>query len=406
MANIDPNDLKEVSKSFSRPKPQVGGLSSLEQAQREVNFGKPNTKEKTDDLVSTPAKNTSVKKAIKISLSSPKIKKSASKPKDNKELIQTEDVEKLVSEGEFSSHSISFIPYGAGLLNASQALEKINTDHKKFKILEENYLTKDNLKFIINKIDKIYDLNDSKKQTLKDFYSSIFIIKKNADTKREEAQKLLKKINSKVFREKLSTEIQRMMKPKGDLYVYYSSFDLIDEEFKKRFISRILSIDSYIIKKIKELVNFNTNDVLFSYAEVLEFISVINTRNHLMENFHEEVEHLANEKNKADSLKKEALKLEDEISNIAKTYGRSGKYGTSIIRSSGITQKLKESYFSQISQKMEPSMTKLQKIILSLETGNYLSLGSVKEKLDEISPKDVENSCFSIYDKIEKQTIR
>lgn len=408
MANIDPNDLKDISRSFKRPRPSSGGLSSLEKAQREVNFGTPKINQKQEvDTIDKRSETPLKEIKIKLNVSSPKIKKRPTPPQDKtKKLVQTEDIEKLVSEGEFSSKSISFIPYGAGLLNAREALDKIKNSYKTFKILEENYLTKDNLKFIFAKIDKIYDLNTRDKQTLKDFYNLIFTNKKKADESRDKAKKLLAKINSKAFREKLSAEVQRMMKPKGDLYVYYSNFDLIDEEFKKRFIARILSIDAYIIKKTKELVNFNNNDILFSYSEILEYISVINTRNYLMENFHQQVEHLANEKNEADNLKKEALKIEQEISDIAKTYGRSGKYGLSIVRSSGITQRLKESYFSLISEVMEPPMTKLQKIILSLETGNYLSLKSIQEKLDKIIPKDIENSCFKTYEKIEKQTIK
>ncbi len=411
MANIDPDDLREVSKSFSRTKPQIGGLSSLEQAQREVNFGTPDISNKNQkksiepskDAVNIPINSTK----IKINLASPKIKKRITKPQDNStKLVQTEDVEKLISEGEFSSHSISFIPYGAGLLNASQALNKISSNYKQFKILEENYLTKDNLQFIISKIEKIYDLSQSQKQTLKDFYNLIFSNKKKTDIKRQDATKLYSKIGSKDFREKLSTEIQRMMRPNGDLYVYYTNFELIDAEFKKRFINRILSIDAYVIKKIKELMNLSQNDILFRYEEILEFISVINTRNFLMDNFHREVEHLASEKNEADKLKNEVSKIEGEISNIAKIYGRLGKYGVSIVRSSGITQRLKDSYFDQISEIMEPPMTKLQRLILSLETGNYLSLESVREKLDSIDPKEIENSCFKTYDKIEKQAIK
>lgn len=407
MANIDPEELKAAARGFSKkPRPRFGGLSSLERAQREVNFGAPKIsvdKEKP----STASPTNDKEKKIKISLSSPTIKKRIQKPQeDKKKLIQTADVEKLISGGEFSSHSISFIPYGAGFLNASQTLQEINLNYKIFKTLEENYLTSDNLNFILAKIDKIYDLEQSQKQSLKDFYLLILKTKQSADEKRKKALEVLSKIKSKTFREKLSTEMQRMMKPQGDLYLYYTNFDLIDQEFKKRFLARILSIDAYVIKKIKELVGLNQNDVLFRYEEILEFVSVLSTRNLLMENFHAQVEHLASQRKQADDLKKEALKLEKEISNIAKTYGRGGKYGSSIDRSRSLIKRLKEAYFNLISEIMEPPMTKIQRIILSLETGNYLSLQGVKEKLDQISAKDIENACFKTYEKIEKQKIK
>lgn len=411
MPNINLDELNEVSKNFrNRPKPNFGGLSSLEKAQQEVNFGKPkieNNKVKISSNSPTPppAKKEEVK--IKINISSPKIKKKIAKAdEDKKKLVQSEDIDKLISGGEFSSHSISFIPYGAGLLNASQALEKINNQYKQFKTLEENYLTAENLNFILKKIEKIYDLNQSQKLTLSDFYESILQNKATADEKRKKALINLSKIKTKEFREKISAELQRMMKPQGDLYAYYANFTLIDDEFKKRFLRRILSIDAYIMKKIKELIILNQNDVLFRFDEILEFVSVINTRNILMENFHSQIEHLASHKNQADKLKKDALALEEEISQIAKIYGRLGKYGQSIDRSSSITEKLKNSYFSLISEIMELPMTKIQRLILSLETGNYTTLESVKVKLLEILPKDIENACHETYEKIEKQAIR
>lgn len=415
LANIDFDELKEISKNFQqKPKPNFGGLSSLERAQQEVNFGFPEKSKTKSSVAKVDLKKDNLSKTglshelkIKINVASPKIKKYVGKAKPSqKNLVQTEDIEKLVSQGEFSSRSISFIPYKSGLLNASEALDKINNDFKNFKLLEENFLTEENISFILSKIEKIYDISSSQKMTLKDFYLSIQKEILNAKSHRQKAAESLSKIKTKAFREKLSQELQRMMKPNGDLYTYYVNFKLIDEEYKKRFLLRILSIDSYIMKKIKEIISFNQNDISFRFDEILEFVSVISTRNILMENFHHEIEQLAEQKKEIDNLKDEALKLEAEISKLAQVFGRSGKYGRSIERASNITEKLKKDYSLNISQIIEMPMTKIQKIILSLDTGNYITLKRVNDELKTISSKELETKCLEIYNNTQKQAIK
>ena len=407
VANIDPEELKDISKNF-RVKPKFAGLSSLEEAQKQVNFGVPqiNVNEKERDIDSLQVTDRK-KPAIKINLTSPTIKKDIdTSTNTEKKLIQETDVEKLVSEGGFSADSLSFVPDGAGFITAKDALKKIEKHKDKFASLQDNYLTGQNIEFIISKIDKIYDLSDLQKTMLREFYQHILKNKKTAKLKREKASEYLHKIKQKQFRENISYELQRMMKPNGDLYKYYTAFELIDEEFKKRYINRILSIDAYILKKMRQLMEYNQNDLLFGYDEILEFVAVLDTRNLIMENFHQQVESLALQKKQIDSMKQEVSSLESKILSIAQTYGKSGKYGNMINKSSGITQKLKKSYFNNISECINQPMNQVQQIALMLNTENYTSIDLVKQKINTINISSIENKCLAIYDKINKQTIK
>jgi len=406
MPNLDIQGLnkKTISQKYSKPK--LGGISSLNLASRKLHFGEPKISNNNIEIKNNTLNNESQTQKIKINISSPTIKKKIIKSDlGEKRLVQETDINILLSRGEFSSEAISFIPYGVGLLNAKEALQKINEDIEEFKILQENYLTTDNLKFILNKIDKIYDFNDSQKITLKDFYFSIYKKQKDKSQKIVKTNEILQKIKSNQFRTKLGEEVQRMAKT-GDLYKYYSTFELIDDNIKKIFISNILNIDYYIIKKSKELVIFNQNDVNFRYKEILDFYEVISRRNILMNNFHSQTEHLLSQKKIANEYEEEAKEMLAYINSITKNYSRTGKFGRSIDKSSLLLNNLKEHYFREITIIIEPVLIKLERVVIDLNTGNYKTIESIKGRINSIDLKSLENKCHKIYEKIIGQILK
>lgn len=396
VGNISYDDLASLTGAFNKtPKPKLK-TGSLDDAARAINFGMPENhgKTPTNDL------------KIKINISSPTIKKNIVKSVDTKDkLVQEADIEKLISGNEFSSQSISFIPYSAGFITASEALEKITNDYENFYTLQQNYLSDDNLKFILTKIDKIYDLSQKDKNNLIHFYRTILDIKAQARQKRVKAETALEKIKTKVFREKLGSEIARMMKGSGDLYQYYISIDLIDSEVKKHFLNRIGEIDYYIIKKIKELVTFTKTDINFRFEEIMEFLNVIKTRNILMENFHSQVEQVVRQKKLSDDHHLQIEKTINALESLARDYGRLGTYGRQIFRSDSLLNQVKINYFQTIATLIQPSIIKAQGLILDLETGNFISLEKMKDAIDAIDVKEIKNKCDDIFTKTYKQKI-
>lgn len=407
MDNININELKELSRSIGKPqKPKLAGIKSLNDAARSVHFGAPNIAISNIKPETKIASSQYSPQKIKIKISSPTIKTKISKPDfEEKKLVQETDIERLFAHGEFSSESISFIPYGAGFINAKEALNLIKIDYQQFKTIEENYLTPENIQLIITKIDKIFDLEVFQKDALKDFYSSILYRFTLVANKRKKAQTILEKIKSKEFRLKLSGEVQRMAK-NGDLWKYYNNFSSIDEIIKKKFLVRIASIDSYILKKIKELIILTQNDVNFRFDEILEFHSVIESRNILMTNFHDQIEHLTRQKNQADKMLLDSKDLLGELIKITAVYSKNGKFGRSIARSEGLLNRLKNNYFEEIAVQIEPAMIDLERIVIDLETGNYEYLEAMKQRLDNIDLKNLEDRCNKIYEKIIKQAIQ
>lgn len=406
MSSLDIKGLnkKVISQKYSKPK--LGGISSLNLASRKLHFGEPKITQNSIEIKKNISNNNDDSEKIKIRISSPTIKKNIIKSNlDEKRLVQETDINILLSRGEFSSEAISFIPYGIGLLNAKEALQKINENYEEFKILQENYLTMDNLKFILNKIDKIYDFNDSQKIALKDFYFSIYKKMQNKSQKIAKANEILQKIKSSQFRTKLGEEVQRMAK-NGDLYKYYNDFELIEDNVKKSFISNILNIDYYIIKKSKELIIFNQNDVNFRYKEIIDFYEVISKRNILMNNFHSQTEHLLSQKKVANEYEEDAKDMLSYLNNITKNYSRRGKFGRSIDKSSLLLNHLKEHYFREITLIIEPVLIKLERVIIDLNTGNYKTIDSIKNRINSIDLKTLENKCHKIYEKIIGQILK
>ena len=399
MANVSADDLASLAEAFpvKAVKPKLKGVNSLNEAQRRVNFGIPQT--------AISAKEEPIK--IKIRLASPTIKKNIPAPiLSDKKINQEADIDKIASTGAFSASAISFIPYGVGFLNAFEALKQIKNNYKIFYSLQQNYLSEANLEFILTKINKIYDLSDKDRDNLRHFYHSLLISKQTAHKKRTSVKTYLDKIKSKAFRTKISEEIQRMMQPDGDLYKYYSAFSLIDESIKKQFLHRIAEIDFYIIKKIKEIINFTVTDIEFCFDEVLEFVSVIETRNILMDNFHEQVEQLASQKKLTDQMSKEIENTIASLEEIAKNYGKLGKYGRQINLSGSLLNQLKKKYFQSISGFISPNVAKAQETMLNLDTGNYNTLEDIKNAIGSIDIKKINKQCEEMFTNIKGKEIK
>lgn len=398
MGNISYDDLASLNDAFNKtPKPKLKLSGSLDDAAKAVNFGIPQYQTDTPED----------KKIIKINIASPSIKKVIKKTQDPQtKLVQEADIEKLVSGNEFSSQSISFIPYNASFITAAEALDKIKNDYKAFYAIENNYLSRENLQFILTKIDKIYNLSQKDQEILKNFYKTILDIKNKAQEKQVRAEKLLEKIKTKIFKEKLGAEITRMIKDSGDLYQYYMSIDLIDDEIKKFFLHRINEIDYYILKKIKELVTFTKTDLLFRYEEILEFVAIINTRNVLMENFHQQIEQLVSQKKTTDSYSLEIEKIIKALETLAKDYGRLGTYGKQIYRSASLLNQTKNDYFQNIASLIHPYTIKAQSMVLDIETGNYTSLEKIKNDIGSIKINDIQKQCEDLFTKTLNQKIK
>lgn len=403
MSNISSDDLKEISISLAK-KPKLNP-TSLDSMARAINFGTPKTEIEKDPLLE-PNINKPVSKTVKINIASPKIaKRPVQADPTQKKLVQEIEVDRLV-KGEFSSNSISFIPYGAGFISAKEALDKIQSDYANFKVVQKNYLSLESINLIISKIDKIFDLDANQKSDLRNFYTSLYSKKQNLKENSLKAQSILSKIKGNQFRINLSKEVQRMMPNSGDLYLYYKNFNLIDEETKGQFLEKIVSIDAYIIKKIKEIVTLNQNDLNYCFDEILNFIEIINERNILMHNFHEQVNHLTQQKISSEKYLKMANQTLQNISQVAKDFGKSGKFGREILRSSNLINSFKNNYFILISQIIEPNITILNKIIFNINTGNYPSLESVKSHLDQINIDQINLKCKEIYDQTLEKSIK
>lgn len=398
MGNISYDDLASLNDAFNKtPKPKLSLSGSLNDAAKAVNFGVP----QYENIL--PKDN----QKIKISISSPSIKKIIKKsPEDQSKLVQEADIEKLVSGNEFSSQSISFIPYNASFITAAEALDKIKNDYKIFYAIEENYLSKTNLEFILSKIDKIYNLSQKDQEILKNFYKTILDIKNKNSSEQTRAEKLLEKIKTKVFKEKLGTEITRMIKDSGDLYKYYVSIDLVDPETKNFFLHRISEIDYYILKKIKELVGFTKTDLIFRFDEIIDFVKVIDTRNILMENFHQQVEQLVSQKKAIDLYNQEIAKIINSLESLARDYGRLGTYGKQIYRSDSLLNQTKNNYFQNIATLIHPYTVKAQSLVLDIETGNYTSLEKIKNDIGSINLKEIQNKCEELFTKTLNQKIK
>lgn len=398
---VSPQDLEAVSQSLARStKPKLSALNSLDKAARVANFGVPNT----DISEKFPA--SSNETPLRINLVSPTIKKRLDKaPQEEKKLVQEAQIDKLISHGEFSSDAISFVPYGVGFLTAHEVLLKINGDPEQFTILQENYLTDTSLKFIIDKIDKVFDLDHNQKEQIRSFYLSILLKRQKKSTQIERVKAILSKIKSKTFRTQLGSEITRMIPNSGDLYNYYANFNLIDEEIKKMFMAKINQIDGYVLKKTKELLSFNQNDINRRYQEILDFSETLKVRNVLMDNFHSQVEHLLAQKKAAENLSFKCHDLIKTIKEIAFDFSRKGKYGLSISRSSEIMNKIKTIYFVNIQQVIEPVITRLQKTVFDLEMGNYTDLESINQRIVVVDPTKIQTECSKIFDKFSKQKI-
>lgn len=401
---VSSEDLEAVSVSLAKSiKPKLKATTSLDKAVRMASFGSPQI-----DISSTTTNNLhdSIQQPIQIKLSSPTIKKRITKaPEEQKKLVQEADIDKLISHGEFSADAISFIPYGAGFLTAHEALAKLGESPVKFKTLQENYLSNESLNFVIEKIPKIYDLDNTQKEKLYSFYTVILDRRLKNSKEIEKAKTIMAKIKNKSFRTQLGTEISRMIPDSGNLYKYYSDFDLIDEVVKKTFLAKINEIDSYILKKVKELLGFNKIDLAFRWQEILDFSQILESRNILMINFHQQVEHLLAQKKAADELKNRCEKLVNEIKQLAYDFGKNGKFGITISRSRNIINKIKTSYFMRVQQLIDPSLTRLQKTIFDLELGNYFDLESINQRIDGINPEQIRTECKEIFDKFSKQQI-
>lgn len=386
--NIDPADLELLSKSFKSVKPKYKGEKSIDQIARTINFGEP--KFSDDKNIEDIGIN-----SIKINKPSEKASQILEEPKIKITIPQETKIK-------FSGKSISFIPYRGNFLSAYEALQKIKENKKNFEYLEDTYLNEEQINNILEKINKITDLSENDKNKLKDFFNEILSTKKNNFQKRQKAKELLDKIKSKNFRVNLSNEIQRMIKNTGDLYNYYNKFDLIDEQIKKEFLSKIQAIDYYIVKKIKEIIGFTNIDLFFRYDEIIKFLTILETRNILMENFHQEVENLSNE-NKTISLYLENINnLLKEITQIAKDFGKNGTYGKKIFISTELDQSIKNQFFTTINSFIKPEIDKIQKIKLDLETQNYISIKLIKENIDKIKINDIKNKCLNYFEKINK----
>lgn len=385
--NIDPADLELLNKSFKPIKPKIKGDKSIDEIARTINFGNP--------------KITPDKEINKISINSLKIKDKNNKQQNQE--TQEPKIKIIISEdkkNQFSGKTISFIPYRGAYLSAYEALKKIRENKKNFEYLEDAYLNEEQINIILAKIEKITDLTDQEKNILKLFFNEILQTKKRNLTKRQKAQELLEKIKSKGFRVTMSKEIQRMIKGSGDLYNYYQNFDLIDEDIKKEFLSKIQSIDYYIVKKIKELIGFTNIDLFFRYDEIIKFLTIVETRNILMENFHQEVENLANENKNINLYLDNINHLLEKIILLAKDFGKNGKYGKNINNSTNLDRSTKENFFVKINNIIKPEIDKIQKIKLDLETQNYISLKLIKENLEKINLKTIEDKCQQLLNEI------
>lgn len=408
---VSKDDLEAVTKSLAKStKPKISVTSSLDSAIRRTNFGAPKINiDQTDYLRSE--KNPTLRKwsnqPIKIKVTSPTIKTRVSKaPQVEKKLVLEADIEKIVSHGEFSADAISFIPYGAGFLTAREALEKFSQNPQEFKVLQEAYLSDQSLQFIISRLDKIFDLNNSDKEKLHNFYSGMLFFRSKIAKEKEEAKKNLAKIKLADFRTKLGQEVSRMIPRSGNLYNYYANFDLIDNLSRKSFLAKISQIDTYILKKIKELVTFNQIDLYYRYDEVLYFSKILEARNILMSNFHSQVEHLLSQKKSADEIKEKCQNLISSIKQIAADFGKRGKYGAQIARSGSIINKIKTAYFIKLQQFIDPPLTRLQKTAFDLELGNYIDLETVKTRISDIDATEILHEAREIYDKFSKETIK
>lgn len=394
MGNIDPRDLAEIEQSFKRTKPRLHTESlDLTQMHKAVNFG-------------VPTLSADKEEPVKINVASPKIKISIKPSTSSTEKIVQEIPENISKKGEFSATSISFIPYGGSFLNASQALEHITKDEKAFQILEDNYLGLEHIQFIIGKIDKIYDMPQSQKLILRHFFEKIIHHKEHINSARSKAKDVLTKLKDEKFRTRLSTEIQRMFRGSGDLYKYYEEFKAIDEQTKKFFLNRITNIDYYILKKIKEIIIFNQNDLFFRYEEINEFAKVLEARNVLMSHFHLQVEQLASQEKLAEKFATELDDLLEKLVAIAKDYGKTGRYGRVVNRSSGLQDRYKIDYLKKINTIIEPAIAKIQKTKLDLETGDFLSIDLLKQSIKNIIVKDIKSACDLTYQNIIKKEIK
>lgn len=394
MGNIDPRDIDELEQAFKRSKPRLHtdnlDLTAMHKA---VNFGVPELAEEKEE-------------PVKINVSSPKIKITIKPSSATKDKIVSSSQADVIKKGEFSASAISFIPFGGSFLNASQALEKISKDEKSFSMLEDNYLGLEDLGFITQKIDKIYDLSQSQKLTLKHFFQNIINHKQKVQSKRSKAKEILAKLKDEKFRTRISTEIQRMFRGTGDLYNYYQDFKSIDEQTKKFFLNRITNIDYYILKKIKDLITFNQNDLFFRYEEIIEFSKLLEARNVLMNHFHTQVEQLASQEKLAERFSSELEDILQKLFIIAKDYAKNGRYGRVIARSSNLLDRYKEDYLKNINDILDPAIARIQKTKLDLETGDYISIELLKQSIKNIVIKDIKSACDLSYQNIIKKEIK
>ena len=394
MGNIDPRDLEELEQAFKRTRPRLDGNNlDLTDMHKAVNFGVPTLNEDKEE-------------PVKINVASPKIKITIKPSEATSEKIIQEAPEDLSKKGDFSATSISFIPYGGSFLNASQALENITKDEKSFKILEDSYLGLEHLRFVTGKIDKIYDLGQSQKLTLKHFFEKIIHHKEKISMSRTKAKDVLTKLKDEKFRTRLSTEIQRMFRGSGDLYEYYLGFKAIDDSTKKFFLNRITNIDYYILKKIKEIIAFNQNDMFFRYEEINEFAQVLEVRNVLMNHFHLQVEQLASQEKLSEKFATELDGLLEKMVAVAKDYGKTGRYGRIVTRSSALVDKYKNDYLKKINDILEPAIAKIQKTKLDLETGDFVSIELLKQSIKDIDVKDIKFACDKTYQETIKREIK
>ena len=123
-----------------------------------------------------------------------------------------------------------------------------------------------------------------------------------------------------------------------------------------------------------------------------------------MNNFHTQVEVLSSQKKTADALYDSAEDLVQKLAKIAKDYGKNGAYGSVINRSVSLLTKSKDEFFRNISDIIEEAYTKTQSIILDLETGDYLTLDFVAERIKDINIKEISAKLNALYKKtLEKQ---
>lgn len=403
MGNIDPRDLEELDKSFRLAKPRLKTDNlDLKQMHKAVNFGIP--KIDNEDEINKDIE--TKQKSVNVKIDSPKIKITIKPTKENTQKIIQKPQIKIQENNDFSSTSISFIPYGTNLLNISQAIEQLKIDQKSFKIIQDNYLSAEQLKYIIEKINKVSDIDEKEKEKLINFYQNIITHKEKIITQRQKANIILEKIKNENFRTHLSEEIQRMFRDSGDLYIYYKNFNLIDDNIKKFFLNRITNIDYYILKKIKDIIQFNQNDLFFRFEEVIEFSQVLEARNIIMTHFHKQVEQLALQEKLEKDIKLQLEKVLELLLSIAKEYSKKGRYGKAIFKSTNLTNQIKQQYFKQIDNIIKPIASKLQKIKLDLETEDYVSIKLLKESIKDIDIKNIKSQCNSTYKTVISKEIK